>query len=128
MLRAIRLNARNGALVKYRKPEKAWLELIKNWYKNGKVCDVKHFTKYDCNIDDDDDEEEDFEMNDNKLSYLNKKKKRPIRLHPSYTGFTKNNFITNEDLKDIANKCYVSTAKSITNNDNNNNDSSMDCD
>jgi len=129
MLQRMRLNKYNGALIKYRKPSKSWQELIKNYYKNNKLCDVQQFTKMDQEEDDlEDDMEDDFEMNDNNNNN-NKKKKRAIRLHPSYTGFTKDNFMNNsEELKKIANQCYVSTVKPSNSNKNDNNNHCMDCD
>lgn len=119
MLQRMRLNKYNGALVKYRKPSKSWQELIKNYYKNNKLCDVKQFTKI---------EQEQEEDEDDFIMIENKKRKRAIRLHPSYTGFTKDDFMNNsEELKKIANQCYVSSVKT-TNNNNDNNLNCMDCD
>ena len=128
MLQRTRLNKHNGALVKYRKPSKSWRELIQNYYKNNKHSDVKVFTKMDDMLKEGEEEiNEDFEMGENEEKRV--KRKRPIRLHPSYTGFTKNGFMNSEELKQIANQCYVSTVKTVggDNNGNNGNKGNKDC-
>eukprot|EP00483_Globobulimina_turgida_P011417 UN11439 len=90
-MQRMKLNKYTGAVVKYVKPErKSWKELIRRYYENNKQCDVENVNME--KMDDDD-----FEMNHG--NGRNKKNKRPIRVHPSYTGFNKNHFISSDLLK-----------------------------
>eukprot|EP00483_Globobulimina_turgida_P004810 UN04819 len=127
-MQRMRLNKYTGALVKYVKPErKSWQELIQRYYQNNKHCNVEKLVEITDDNEDVINNDNDFEMNNG--NGANKKNKRPIRLHTSYTGFNQNKFINSDQLKKIANKCYVSTVQRNKSNDKEeNNDDWMDCD
>ena len=95
------LNERNGALVKYKEPRDSWRELIEKCCTNegDSCCGIGKLQLKDLS-----DENEDIRMKESK-------KKRPIRLHTSYSfnGVRTNHKINSTELKKMANKCYVST-------------------
>merc|ERR1712154_409691 len=64
-------------------------------------------------------------VNDTKI-----KNKRPIRLHPSYSGLSRNAYSNFDTFKKIANQYYVSTMKRCKEDDKHKNDADdyMDCD
>mmetsp|Transcript_58852 Transcript_58852/g.93588 ORF Transcript_58852/g.93588 Transcript_58852/m.93588 type:complete len:286 (+) Transcript_58852:26-883(+) len=136
MLQRMSLNQYSGALVPYKKPmaSKSWQELIQTYYKNNKHCNVKEFTEIGKEHTEENQDETDCEMREKKES----RKKRPIRLHSSYSGFSKNAFINSEELKKIANQCYVSNVANanrngckstkLSENERETDNESMDCD
>eukprot|EP01083_Nonionella_stella_P023597 65295_1 len=99
-------NGKEGSIQLTKPSNQSWQQLIQTYYKNGKHCDVLHFTQMEHTKDAQPhmNNDMDCEMKDKKP------KRRPIRLNPSCTKpFTNDGFINSEELKRIANQCYVST-------------------
>ena len=126
------LNGRNGALVKYEAPSKSWRDLVQRYFENGKRCDVQKFTEFDgdggavC----DDGEGVDLEMADSPKNKGRKKRKRKsVRLHPSYAGFTGDGLVGKKELKQIANRCYAAkVGRKETESVSRDRSDAMDCD
>ena len=96
------------------KRPKAWRQLIQTYCSNNRHCDVQHFTKMDTIH---------YKINE-------QKKKRAIRLHPSYAGFTnKFHCLDAERAKQYANRTYVNkNVSKFHSNKETKNNNLMDCD
>merc|ERR1712228_42624 len=97
------LNEHNGALMIFREPKDSWKDLIQKCCTNegDACCEIGKLKLEDLDNDNDD------------IRMKETRKKRPIRLHTSYSynGMRPNyrSNVNSTQLKKMANKCYVST-------------------
>lgn len=107
VLQRMSLNGRNGALVKYESPSKSWRDLVQRYFVNGKRCDVREFTEMDGTgkvVNNEHEGDSEMIMKDQK-----KRKRKSVRLHTSYAGFTGDGLVGKDELKKIANQCYAAS-------------------
>merc|ERR1712087_734465 len=102
-------NEHSGAVIKYEAPKTQFRNLVRRYFENGKQCDVRQFTEIgqetgrgpECQP------EVDQEMKEHRR----RSRRKSVRLHSSYAGFTGDGLAGKEELKQIANQRYAATAK-----------------